>query len=386
MDLREIDFGQDAPLRDFPPPPMFGYSKRITIDRSLVGEPSTTSLANYPLLVSVVDRDLRQRESGGKVVAGQAIQVYFEARTTETCGGPAPCALDHEIEAHDPETGELVAWVRVPVLNGPRSADKTVIHLRYGGAEPPARAPARHAVWDGFSAVWHFSPTDLLGTLESQDSTRNENHGPPSGSFQPRTSAGLIANSVTFQRGPIYIMDHESLDLSTTGYLSLWFSRPSGWALSKGPRTRNDPGGVNYAVLALGEVVHAMQLQMRSGSQEFSAGGGFPRRDAGSAAFYHLAAVWEQGMLSLYDDGVLVGPPQALPFTPAPNDVALMIGAAWGERDLSGSFTGVYGGVMDELRISRTPRTAAWIQTDVRNQRDPGSFIQLGPEELVAAP
>jgi hypothetical protein len=381
VDMQQVEFGRDAPLVELGPPPRLGFSKRITIDRSQVGDQTTTSLTNYPLLISLVDADLRTRGNGGKVVSAQAEDVYFESDSNETCGAPPPCTLDHEIEEHGQDTGRLVAWVRVPVLNGQRSTADTAIRLRYGGSEPPPRAPSRQAVWDGFSAVWHFSPTDgASGVLESQDSTGNANHGPPSGSFQPRTSPGLIARSMSFQRGPIHIVDHESLDLSTTGYLSLWYSSPAGYALSKGPRTRGDPGGVNYALLAY--VTGAISFQVRSGSQEFNSDGVAHRRDAGGSAFYHLAVVWEQGMLWIYDDGVLFGSPEALPFTPATNDVPLMIGASWGERDLSGAFTSVFAGVMDELRISKTPHPAAWIATDVRNQRDPGSFVRIGPEEM----
>ena len=51
-----------------------------------------------------------------------------------------------------------------------------------------------------------------------------------------------------------------------------------------------------------------------------------------------------------------------------------------------GANTGInsLNGILDELRISDTARTADWIVTEYRNQNVPGSFYVIGPPESSA--
>ena len=47
-----------------------------------------------------------------------------------------------------------------------------------------------------------------------------------------------------------------------------------------------------------------------------------------------------------------------------------------------GAATQPWGGVVDELRISTTVRTAAWIATEYANQKTPASFLFAGPQQV----
>lgn len=65
-----------------------------------------------------------------------------------------------EVEAFDPETGGLVAWVRVPHLAGP-----TRLYLYYGGA---GWAHDPRAAWSApYTAVWHMGGEDLSTVRDS---------------------------------------------------------------------------------------------------------------------------------------------------------------------------------------------------------------------------
>ena len=38
-----------------------------------------------------------------------------------------------------------------------------------------------------------------------------------------------------------------------------------------------------------------------------------------------------------------------------------------------------FDGLIDEPRISTSPRSAGWLETEFRNQNDPASFLSVGP-------
>ena len=99
------------------------YRKKIVIDHACV----TGTLRDFPVLVQLSDAGLRDCERG---------DVFFTADDEAVV--PA-----HEIEHHDPETGELRAWVQVRALSA--EAD-TVLFICHGAFDAPAsRAPG--AVW-----------------------------------------------------------------------------------------------------------------------------------------------------------------------------------------------------------------------------------------------
>ena len=83
------------------------YRKKILIDSVNV---AGVGLKDFPVLVELRDADLRGRARGGQVGDAQGSDIFFTAP-------PGDAALAHEIEAYDPESGALRAWVRVPELS-----------------------------------------------------------------------------------------------------------------------------------------------------------------------------------------------------------------------------------------------------------------------------
>ena len=120
------------------------YRKKITIDNTKV----TATLANFPLLVSITDADIKAAARAD----GFDILFTDDDETTK---------LDHEIEKWDNGTGELVAWVRITSL--PDTVDKD-IYLYYGN---PSAADQQNAagVWsNGYVGVWHLKEDPGPGT------------------------------------------------------------------------------------------------------------------------------------------------------------------------------------------------------------------------------
>src|SRR5687768_6954768 len=86
------------------------WRRALTVSRAQVGTPAApSSLADFPVLVSVTDPSLRTVSNGGSVLHSSGWDLTFAAFD----GTP----LAHELERYEPTLGEVVAWVRLPVLN-----------------------------------------------------------------------------------------------------------------------------------------------------------------------------------------------------------------------------------------------------------------------------
>ena len=146
----------------------FARHMTLTVGAGVVGGPH----ANFPLLVQVISGDLITTP-GGSVQSASGYDIVFRGEDAATCGGPATCMLDHEIEEYNGGAGILIAWVRVPSLAAGR-----VIHLYYGNPQITSPTSAAGAVFDAnYVGVWHLYQTDTGGWNNTRDSSRYANHG-----------------------------------------------------------------------------------------------------------------------------------------------------------------------------------------------------------------
>ncbi|HET6888026.1 MAG TPA: LamG-like jellyroll fold domain-containing protein, partial [Candidatus Udaeobacter sp.] len=78
--------------------------------------------------------------------------------------------------------------------------------------------------------------------------------------------------------------------------------------------------------------------------------------------------------LRLYKDGSLfAGPTAASPAT-----------APYSQGTIGSAFGGSYwNGDIDEVHVSSTNRSAAWITAEYNNQSSPGTFITMGSENCA---
>ena len=165
---------------------MFGFRKSITIDRSKIPGTCGPTVSNFPVLYKVTDPSLATTANGGDVIDPEGDDIVFRSLDDATCTPElGPCALDHEIEKYDATTGELVAWVRVPVLNTNAAASDTVIYVYYGSTDITSSSQDVSGVWDGnYEAVYHLNETVAdEGSVANahNDSTSNGNDGDQSG-------------------------------------------------------------------------------------------------------------------------------------------------------------------------------------------------------------
>src|SRR2546425_4000807 len=202
----------------------FDFRKPIDINKEKVGTATApTTLTNYPMLYSVTDALLITFPTG-KVQSVNGYDIIFRAFDADNpgdniCGaGVANCTLDHEIEKYVAATGQLIAWVRIPVLRTQTSPNpSTRIWIYYGDSGVSASTENKIGVWDtNFKGVWHLKETS--GTVS--DSTTNANTGTPTNA--PTLGvAGQIGNATKFDGVNAYINMPDSASLDITGPITL---------------------------------------------------------------------------------------------------------------------------------------------------------------------
>jgi len=157
----------------------------------------------------VTDANLKTVGNGGSVGKADGTDILFTASDGAT-------KLAHEIESYNAVTGQLIAWVSVPVVS---PAADTVIYAYYGNASA-ADQQNRTGVWDSnYEGVWHL-PNGT--TLSANDSTSNGNNA--TGLNGSSAAAGEIdgAASLNGTSNFIQVANSSSLNGWTQQTISLW--------------------------------------------------------------------------------------------------------------------------------------------------------------------
>lgn len=91
----------------------------------------------------------------------------------------------------------------------------------------------------------------------------------------------------------------------------------------------------------------------------------------GTTDWNFFSATFDGTTASLYHNAVLVGTS-----TTSQSDIAVFSGLATG-----GVGQNVAPAIVDEMRLSTSSLSAAWIFTEYNNQASPSTFFFIGPEE-----
>ena len=341
----------------------FGYRKQFTVAAAqVVGGP----LANFPALVSLTDPNLRLVANGGRVATGADFQ--FRGEDAATCGGPATCTLDFEVERYDGTTGTLVAWVRVPSLDNGRS-----IYLSYGDAAIACSQQNRGPVWDAvYREVYHLSEL-----ADYSDSTSNHYTAVTKGTVTQGV-AGKIGLAAQFG-GPAEsrLIASDGTQPANTSYtLEAWVRFASLQAgLFTGIVNKGRESG--SAGVGLGDW---MGLYKDGGSNRLASGWECCAANKPSNlvdgttvlainTWYHLVGTYDgaTGFRYLYINGALVASDTTNVAKYASIPQFLRIG-----DDSNGNF---HNGQIDEVRVGKDLRPAGWVATTYRNENNPGAFF-----------
>ncbi|RDE12436.1 MAG: hypothetical protein C4K49_10165, partial [Candidatus Thorarchaeota archaeon] len=333
----------------------FKYKKTITVDHTKVA----ADLTNFPLLVSLYDRDLRTdvQSDGDDIVFKIGNQL-----------------LSHEIElfdqAYNSTHARLVAWVRVPFLS---SASDTEITMYYGNSALGSQQN-RAGVWDSrYFGVWHLGETS--GNV--LDSTSYGTQGTPAGGIV-RGATGAIGRASDFDG----VDDTISFGDPTDGHLD-----PGTMSYTYSMWVRVDRNTANY-----------QRVLYKGGSSSSDRGYDFETtQDASSinawisdgttsvtaystpvtlGTWMHLVAVVNRtsGMLVLYRDGLNTGRRSLGTIGTLSSTTTFRLSHTSYPTDA----------IMDEVRVWNFAASADWISTEYANEKTPSTFYSVGNEVVLA--
>ena len=372
----------------------YGYFKSFTVDRTKVGNvgaPATFS--NYPVLVSVIDLNLKHTSNGGRVTSNtpNGYDIIFRAADQVT-------QLDHEIEKYDGSTGELVAWVRIPTLNTQTAGSNTVFWIYYGDASVVAPTANPTGVWDAnYVAVWHLNETGsgTAGEFKDAKALNNAQGGGGTAAKTPARAAAQIAGGQDFDNTNDYITapHSASLNLNASVTLSAWINLRTFGSFNDtdtivGKHDESGTPWVAHYKLALHNVATTGQAALyKDGTDDTELARGTTQLTA--STWYYLVATFSANTAGnaglVYLNGVQNGT-GALNTVTFTSTWPVSIGGRVINSPVAGTPADMSDGIIDEVRISNSVRTPDWIKTEYNNQFSPATFYAVGSEQSTVPP
>ena len=323
------------------------YRRPLGVDATLVPD----DLTDFPLLVTLTD-------------PGLAASAQPDGSDIRFVAADGVTLLDHEIEAWDPGTGSLAAWVRLPAVS---STVDTELFLYAGASDAPDGQQVR-AVWStGFDGVWHLADDPSGSAPGAADS------GPRRGgglAFGAMTDADLVAGAAG---------DALDLDGTDDGIEVPAVPLGASGSFTVSAWIRPDAFGSNSTIVEFG-AGSGTQLWLEATSPTSAILHADVNTDLGlvsSTAGPLGVGTWQHVTATFDHDGVLAivdgvsGTPGAASGRPTQSGLPTTLG--------SGS-AGSFDGTIDEIRIDQTARPAAWIAAHRANIVNP-AFVTAGVPE-----
>jgi RHS repeat-associated protein len=344
----------------------YSYQRAITIDHTKV---PNTDQTNFPFLFNTTDPAFATIANGGHVTSSTGNDIIF---STDPNG---LTKLDHELEEYNPVTGQVIAWVRLPVLS---HSTNTVLYVFYGNASITASQQNPTGVWDSnYMGVWHVANNG--GQLSLVDSTSNANNATNNGAT---TTTGQIDGGMQ-TNGSTYAALGTPASLANLAQGNATFSA---WV--------NSATGNSGAILGKngtdGNAGWSMGLDYNN-IVWFTVGGyNFQLsslRPTSNGAWSYVTVTLDQtasqnGKVTIYVNGSPSGTGTGVDgqTTDDSSETAYLANAA------CGNFCGSLNGSTDEFRVSNVVRSPDWIATEFNNQNSPAVFYSVSSENRAINP
>lgn len=354
----------------------YAYSKVGTIDAANVT--GLTNHADFPVLLHLIDPDLRTTANGGHVYSAIGNDILF---TLDDCSQP----LYHQIERYIPTTGELLVWVRFPVLY---ATTNTIFHMYYGNSSVASPTESVDTWSAAYKMVQHMQNNPGTGAPQMRDASSNSNNGTANGGMTAANSvAGIIDEALSFDGTNDYVVvpgfDYSSAPLGFT--VSFWFRIDDNTGTSYQYMFSHNNYGLQHSlnvyfaessVPVVGDIDVLKTIFMDQNDAISTEGlDSSPGFADGNWHYYTFVVGNAPGGAWVYVDGVEIATLSfqgSDPYTPPGN---IFLG---GRTDLNA--TRFLKGFLDEVRISDEPRSADWLKTEFDNQTTPMGYATFGPE------
>jgi hypothetical protein len=355
----------------------FGTAKRFSYMKSITVQPGQVISGphtNFPFLFSRTDGDLRSTANGGHVTSDNGYDIIFRANDDTTCGGAgtAPCTLSHEIEKYSASTGQLIAWVKIPSIN-----NGTVFYLYYGNADIVTSQEDPANVWDAnYAGVWHLS--DNASNTTVADSTGKVNTGTSTANTSSKATAAAIGNGLNFNGTNDYVYSSDSYANPTQVTLSAWVDTSSA-AGHKVVGFESSRTG-NYSASYDRQIWIGTNGKAYAGYYGTAIHTAVSTNTVNNGNWHYIVGVINDSgnIVRIYVDGALN---QSTNGGENPeNTTGYFRMGSYKLSDWTNGTDGFFAGIIDEVRVSTSIRSAGWIATEYNNQNAPAGFCAVGAE------
>ena len=359
---------EDMETEEWPEDWLAGWGRRMrmTIDRRDVDE----NLFHFPVLVYLSDSSGNHTDD---------VTFVFDELTADNdrlkiavtrADGVTQCYV--EIEKWDSAGEEAWLWVRVPGIS---SSDNTDLYLYYDAGRgdnstfvgDTGSLPASR-VWDEhYMGVWHLKEDPSAGDPQMRDSTENVHHGTSHGGMtSDDLTDGRIDGGLDFDNANDFV---DVGDIGSDDWTALtveaWiYHRDQGddRVVCKSPSTTP-----NDHLFSMGAVSGVIRVRIATDGD----GGGVTDEDSNAGvldtdAWQHVAFSWDSADATIryFVDGGTEGTAARDGDTIADSSQTTCI------ANVNLTQNRYFNGLIDEVRISKTPRSAAWIKATYESGRD----------------
>jgi hypothetical protein len=330
----------------------YKFRKTLSIDPDQL---PSSGLSDFPLMVSLIDDDLRSASNGGKVVSEKGNDIRF----TKSDG---ISLLDYEIEKYNPKTGELLAWVRIDSLTQKQAAFFLYFSNKFASDESSQNA------WNKtYKGVWH-----LKGALSSKTPHSNQLTQQPAAKIEMGKEVYVAAEKNSSQ----FPCLNSPEDIDITGDITV-----SAWVMLNDKKEQtilSNQSGFNGGYRLSVSKDKKLEFEIRTeNSAPTSIAGEIGGLELEKGKWYHVAAVYSDGgdSMATYINGKhdrsiktelsLGGSTEALQIGREPNRKIYY-----------------FGGLVDEVHVSNIIRSSNWIAAEFASQAG-STFIKFGATEEI---
>ncbi len=332
----------------------YSFERDITVDYTQVEGGS--DLYNFPMLMSLTGQSFLRSSPLGAIMNSSGYDIIFTDSDHNK--------LDHQIEYYNGTNGDLIAWVRIPVLS---ASSNTVIKMLYSNLQVTTD-PSVTTVWDShYKGVWHLNDINL------EDVTEYDFSGTPYNT--PSYSTGTIYNSLQMNGSDEYVQVNNDTNINFAGNItvSAWVNMDTRDRDQKiAGNQNNSTGGYKFGIYTNNKVEFEIRNSANTPSLNRDVSGG---TTLNTGQWYYLAGISSDVLDSIktFVNGVSERPFKKTGILGIASD-DLVIGK---EPFLSDYY---FDGRFDELRISDKVRSDGWMRTEYNNQVNPSAFYSIGSQ------
>jgi hypothetical protein len=349
----------------FDPAPVTGYSYKKCFDgnTTATGANISSTQSGFPIAVHICPNctspNFTATEKthffGSWDANGKRVQFLASDQTT---------ILPYEVEYYNATSGseEAIYWVKVPTIAG-NNANSSMVCVAYGNDPNGSDQDNKTGVWDSnFKMVQHMGGSGTGGTVA--DSTVNANNGTRYGDTTQVT--GQVQYGQTFDGSGDYVSVADNSGLSfpnETFTFSCWINTSQ---TSKNDHkyfiAKGAGGNYEYQLSKYYNTnkaaVSIYNLSASAYNEVISAG------NINDGTWKLITGTADGSTLRLYINGTVEASTASITASMGNGSAALTLA----QRGDVGA-NGYYAGLLDEIRISSTARSADWIKLEYYSLR-----------------